>query len=175
MFSSQDIDLTDLSNLPSNKRSNSCAVCRKTFKKKSDLDRHMNIHLDEKGYQCVLCDAKFNQLNTLKIHLKKHSNDQSFACDKCDSTFASSKNLKIHKIRHHPESLNAPIKDATEKRPPEILESDKDMSKWSISAEIFDDKTGDMKKYDNVSDFYIIDKQFDLNSMMQDLFPDDEK
>lgn len=166
--------MTDLSNLPSNRRTNNCAVCRKVFKKKSDLDRHMNTHMNEKGFNCALCDSKFNQLNTFKTHLLKHANDQLWTCDICNSSFASSKNLKVHKVRHHPESLNMPIKDADVKQK-EVVETDKDMNKWTINAEIFSDKMTDLKKYDNVSDFYIIDKHFDLNSMMQDLFPDDGK
>lgn len=167
----------DLSNLPSTvKRTNNCVICRKTFKKKSDLDRHMNIHSSEGGFSCQLCDAKFNQLDTFKTHLRRHWNDQTWPCDKCGNTFASSKNLKVHKIRSHPESVSAsmPIKDANNGgKVIEIVETDKDVSRWSLSLGIFNDKVHDepIKKTD---DFYIIDKQFDLNSMMQDLFPDEK-
>ncbi|XP_065210679.1 zinc finger protein 236-like isoform X2 [Planococcus citri] len=204
-FKFQDFDLSDMGsvsvNVSTNKRCHCCVICRKTFKKKCDLDRHVSTHTNEKAYRCEICDLRFNQQSTFKVHLRKHTRtaaanaaDQVCACDRCGDTFACKKNLKTHTIRHHPETLSnaaalaptptpAPVKGATcdsdsDRRVVDVQVIDKHVGvgKWCVSGEMFADKMVDLKKYDGTSDFYTsIDSRFDLNTMMRDLFPDDEK
>lgn len=154
----------------------------------------MNIHFPEQSYSCTICDAKFNQQDSLKVHLRLHIPDTPVPCDVCHKNFASLSNLKVHKIRQHPETLNLPIQDENEPGTPDNRTSEKetnsitqsnenlpnrdvDQPKWTDQADLsnFSILAGKNKKLDNLSDFYIIERQFDLNSMMSDLFPDDDK
>jgi hypothetical protein len=49
-------------------------------------------------------------------------------------------------------------------------------NKWSEQEDLnLSVLVGKTKKTDAFSDFFIMEKQFDLNSMISDFFPDDEK
>ena len=52
---------------------NQCADCSKSFKKPSDLVRHVRIHTGEKPYYCELCKRTFTVKSTLDSHLKTHT------------------------------------------------------------------------------------------------------
>ena len=52
---------------------NQCVDCSKSFKKPSDLVRHVRIHTGEKPYYCELCKRTFTVKSTLDSHLKTHT------------------------------------------------------------------------------------------------------
>ena len=52
---------------------NQCNHCPKSFKKPSDLVRHVRIHTGEKPYDCPDCHRKFTVKSTLDSHLKIHN------------------------------------------------------------------------------------------------------
>lgn len=49
-----------------------CAICWKKFRRKSDLTRHLCIHLDIRPYRCNTCSRNFVQKGSLKIHMQTH-------------------------------------------------------------------------------------------------------
>ena len=51
---------------------NRCSTCDKSFKKPSDLLRHVRIHTGEKPFRCDLCSREFTVKSTLDSHLKTH-------------------------------------------------------------------------------------------------------
>lgn len=73
-----------------------CELCKKLFKNKYYLDRHLKIHLNQKEFKCEHCDKSFLQKAHLKGHMKVHSSLRPYNCPQCSNSFNSAGNLKTH-------------------------------------------------------------------------------
>lgn len=69
-----------------------CTVCGKCVKQ---LRAHMELHNEEKRYACKLCGAAFQQKEGLNSHMYTHT-DKSFTCSVCGMTFRHPNNLRAH-------------------------------------------------------------------------------
>ena len=49
-----------------------CNICPRSFKKPSDLVRHIRTHTGEKPYKCEECGKSFSVGSTLNTHKKIH-------------------------------------------------------------------------------------------------------
>ncbi|KAG7319548.1 hypothetical protein KOW79_016691 [Hemibagrus wyckioides] len=79
---------------------NRCQYCPKSFKKPSDLVRHVRIHTGEKPYKCNECGKSFTVKSTLDCHIKTHSGQKLFACHMCSTAFSTKGSLKVHMRLH---------------------------------------------------------------------------
>lgn len=56
--------------------------CGKTFRFRSELDRHEAIHLNKRPFICPFdgCTKAFKREDALKTHIRIHTNDKIFQC-----------------------------------------------------------------------------------------------
>lgn len=84
-----------------------CPICpAKSFARKYDLTRHMNI-CHERNFECDVCGKKFGQKSVLKSHVVTvHQKLQSFACDCCGLKFGTNSSMKRHRQAKHSSELS---------------------------------------------------------------------
>lgn len=78
-----------------------CAICSKSYRTPSKLQRHVRVHSGERPYICNLCGRRFTRSDHLKQHMKVHSpNRQKNMCRLCNARFTSCNLLGSH-LRTH--------------------------------------------------------------------------
>ncbi|XP_063702312.1 zinc finger protein 236-like [Culicoides brevitarsis] len=79
-----------------------CQYCSKSFRRPTDLQRHVRTHTNEKPYKCTECEKAFALKATLLFHLKTHQTDrEKVSCLICDKKFTSTVALNVHKRIHN--------------------------------------------------------------------------
>ncbi|XP_023315888.1 zinc finger protein 39-like [Trichogramma pretiosum] len=73
-----------------------CDICQKTFSTKSDLNRHIDSVHKRVRHACDICGKTFTQKGFLKTHIDAMHNSVRHACDICQKTFSNKSNLRKH-------------------------------------------------------------------------------
>ncbi|KAH6941466.1 hypothetical protein HPB50_018428 [Hyalomma asiaticum] len=74
-----------------------CSVCGSLWRTPFLLERHLRIHNDEKPFKCSVCHVSFNRKDSLTRHLKKgHQIEQPFKCNACGRSYFSKAFLDRH-------------------------------------------------------------------------------
>ena len=77
-------------------RTFNCETCGKAFKKRSDKNRHMQIHEDIK-FPCKMCNKSFSRKDNLAAHISAVHDKDKISCPKCGIKFSKKSNLSRHK------------------------------------------------------------------------------
>ncbi|XP_052771531.1 zinc finger protein 37-like isoform X1 [Mya arenaria] len=72
-----------------------CAVCGKSFKTRSGLQRHVSVHGAFK-FKCEICDREFHNKYNWKEHIKRRHSAIQHLCSHCGGTFTTQYALKKH-------------------------------------------------------------------------------
>lgn len=74
--------------LDDNSRVYQCDICLKTFKDRSKLRSHREIHTEERNVICPVCHKGFKTMNCLRNHKRLHLPERTYYnCDQCDKKY----------------------------------------------------------------------------------------
>lgn len=83
-----------------------CTMCKKMFRKKSQLNQHRERVHGKHKYHCSLCSHQSNNKTNLMQHIRLHlTHEREFVCDQCGKSFYRNSTLKEHKILQHNEKV----------------------------------------------------------------------
>ncbi|KAJ2993116.1 hypothetical protein HDV02_002626 [Globomyces sp. JEL0801] len=79
--------------------------CGKSFLRKTDVTRHLRIHLNDRPFKCVWpdCGKAFMQRSAVKIHYRTHTGEKPNHCpfEGCSKSFNDTSSLARHRRTHH--------------------------------------------------------------------------
>lgn len=78
-----------------------CTKCRKVYKKKAGLNKHMMKHTGEQKFRCEICDRGFQFKSVLQVHMKVHNRVNPYKCAKCKKSFTTEVALQNHEKKVH--------------------------------------------------------------------------
>jgi len=81
--------------------------CKKSFRYRSEILRHMVTHTNKRPYVCTFknCMKGFKRSDALATHMRIHTREKTFECPygNCKSTFSTKAGLKYHTLKHKSE------------------------------------------------------------------------
>ncbi|XP_043289925.1 zinc finger protein 880-like isoform X2 [Venturia canescens] len=77
-----------------------CPECSLAFSDKSDIEQHIQGHVQERKYQCKECGAMLKRKEHLDQHMRGHSDERPFKCPVCQKAFKRNEHLTRHYVIH---------------------------------------------------------------------------
>nr|XP_034837860.1 oocyte zinc finger protein XlCOF20-like [Maniola hyperantus] len=77
-----------------------CKICQYKCQYRCHLKRHMRTHTGERPFSCKLCNYKCTQNSSLVGHMRTHTGERPFSCKLCDYKFTDNSHLVRH-LRTH--------------------------------------------------------------------------
>ncbi|KAM0736241.1 Zinc finger protein 519 [Formica fusca] len=77
-----------------------CPECNLGYPDKSDIEQHIQAHLQERKYQCKECGAMLKRKEHLDQHMRGHSDERPFKCIICHKAFKRNEHLTRHCVIH---------------------------------------------------------------------------
>ena len=74
-----------------------CKTCAKTMRKKTDMQRHAEIHIKGLSHACKFCDKKYSTRNSLRSHISDVHRG-TFSCGVCELTRMNNSTYRNHKL-----------------------------------------------------------------------------
>ncbi|XP_063148742.1 zinc finger protein 397-like [Candoia aspera] len=85
---------------PQGKQEAMCAVCGKSFSRRTGLLAHERVHTGEKPYKCSHCGRSFRSKSTLVVHQRTHTGEKPYQCQACGKSFPVTTQLIEHERTH---------------------------------------------------------------------------
>ncbi|KAK2582557.1 hypothetical protein KPH14_004848 [Odynerus spinipes] len=77
-----------------------CPECNLVFPEKSEIDQHIQAHIQERKYQCKECGAMLKRKEHLDQHMRGHSDERPYKCPVCQKAFKRNEHLTRHYVIH---------------------------------------------------------------------------
>ncbi|XP_058803876.1 zinc finger protein 121-like isoform X1 [Phymastichus coffea] len=77
-----------------------CPECNLAFPHMTEIDRHLQVHVQERKYQCKECGAMLKRKEHLDQHMRGHSDERPFKCPMCQKAFKRNEHLTRHFVIH---------------------------------------------------------------------------
>ncbi|KAJ8403163.1 hypothetical protein AAFF_G00360790, partial [Aldrovandia affinis] len=77
-----------------------CSQCGKSYKHKTNLTVHQQIHSGENLYHCSHCGKNFTRSSGLIVHQRTHTGVRPYQCSQCGKSFIQSSHLTEHQRTH---------------------------------------------------------------------------
>ncbi|KAG9434723.1 zinc finger protein [Apis mellifera carnica] len=123
-----------------------CKECGAMLKRKEHLDQHMRGHSDERPFKCPVCQKAFKRNEHLTRHYVIHSGDKNFSCSVCQKAFSRKDHLNKHTQTHLGIRRNRTKKDSFFMEQKEPFDKASEISKQEVSFVL---KDGFMKQEPN--------------------------
>ncbi|KAM3848037.1 LOW QUALITY PROTEIN: uncharacterized protein M6D78_004639 [Vipera latastei] len=79
---------------------NTCLICRKVFRRRSNLIAHERTHSGDRWYNCSECGKSFVSRAAFLIHQRVHTGEKPYKCSYCGKGFNTGSSLTRHKRIH---------------------------------------------------------------------------
>ena len=86
-------------------------MCEKSFRDRSELNRHSRRHTGDLPYKCGTCGKGFLRRERFVTHTRIHTGEKPFVCGVCNRGYRDKRELKKHQATHNhgdPDSPSSP-------------------------------------------------------------------
>ena len=84
-------------------------MCEKSFRDRSELNRHSRRHTGDLPYKCETCGKGFLRRERYVTHVRIHTGEKPFVCAVCSRGYRDRRELKKHQTTHNHSGQSAPI------------------------------------------------------------------